>query len=141
MKKSDMPSVKSVAKFIKDSCGQNKKYIDIDMLELEGLYIIAWVMDTALSQNQGIYQAAYTECKNGKFSEVVYSEPCRYYEENGKRKITSCSFGSFPEEGPAPDLLEKKSDSPECQEAYMTLVCQDRPISQRRIFVPSRERV
>lgn len=139
MEQNEMPSSKTVAEFIKESCGQ-KNYVDIDMVELKGVYVIAWETDTRISDNQGVYQVAATTYTCGNFSDIIYTDFCRYYEKDGKRQITSSPFGTILSKQETPTMIEKTADGHKEPEAYINLVCNGKAFSQRRIFIKGRQR-
>lgn len=136
MKKDDnMPQIGQVVQYIRENSPKDCKFINVDFLQMHGFCLLAWVIEKSLSDNQGYQQAHVVSYQNHKFGEVQNLIPARYYIENGKRKITSCSFGTFSDDKDQP-LLEKRSEDQAC----VSLVCGKKTISQLLIQGQNREK-
>lgn len=121
----NMPKIRQMVQCIQDNSPQKCKVIDADFLQMQGLCLLAWVIEKSLSETQGYQQASVALYQGDKFLDVKHLIPARYYKEDGKKIITSSSYGIFSND-PHPALLEKRSDNQAC----VTLVCGQKPISQ-----------
>ncbi len=123
-----VPSNREVIQAIKENSPKNSKCVDSDLLKMQGFCLVAWVIEQAISENQGLYMALASQYSNGKFHNLLRTIPCRYYIENGKKKITTAPFGYFPS-GDKASLLEKTGENG----VNVNLVCSGKMISQIHI--------
>lgn len=131
----NQPTNKEVTSFIQQVSPEKSKCIEADYVNLVGMGVLAWVVDASLSKEQGYYIAYCSKYQQGKFSQVKSTEPCRYYDVEGKRIITSSPF--IHETDSKKPLISVCESSPKEAAVLVTLSCKGKPFSQ--VFMKNRD--
>ncbi len=123
MDNKNIPDVKAIMCFIKKNSPRQSKCIDADFINLNGLSVLAWVVEAPISNEQGYQQALFSTISQGQFGEAQSCMPCRYYKQDGKKVFTSAPFVATSE-------AEIPLISVNNQRIFITLNCKGKAFSQ-----------